>query len=99
MQCYGRNVENHCCFVNGKPCKFLEENTEPGQRWSCALMRELQSWDLVITDPRYFAGDASPGDAFKATSYVNCKNFQCKECGQLERGEISQAEFDKIKAS
>ena len=77
MKCFGRNTEDHCCYINGSPCKFLEENTERGKRWSCGLRRELGSWQKVITDSRYFEGDNAPSESFKDTSYKNCKNFQC----------------------
>ncbi len=97
MQCHGRNVKDHCCYVNGEPCKFLEQNTEAGQHWSCQLHRENGSWAAAISDPRYFEEPDSPGEAFADTPYVDCEQFQCKECGQLERGEITQEQFDDIK--
>jgi hypothetical protein len=50
--CQG-NGEDHCCYLNGGPCHFLEENTVPGRRWSCGLRRELGDWQLVHVDPRY----------------------------------------------
>jgi hypothetical protein len=53
MECLGRNLDDHCCYLKGKVCQFLEENTEPGFRWSCGLRRELGSWDAVLADPRY----------------------------------------------
>ncbi len=99
MICYGRNVELHCCYVDGKPCKFLEENTEVGQRWSCQLHRETGSWSAAIADPRYFEAPNSPGNHFQQFDYKDCEQFQCRECGQLERGEITQQEFDAIKAN
>lgn len=98
MQCYGRNTETHCCYVNGKPCKFLEESSERGQRWSCQLRRENGSWSKAIADPRYFEGRDSPGEAFKDTMYKNCEVFQCDECNMLERGVIDQAMFEYLKA-
>ncbi len=99
MQCYCRNTETHCCYVNGKPCKFLEENTEPGQRWSCQLRRERGSWAAAIVDPRYMRGRDAPGKAFAATEYKDCEQFQCAECGQFERGEITRGELDAMKAA
>lgn len=50
--CHG-NGADHCCYVNGQVCPFLEENTVPGRRWACGLLRELGSWDAVHADPRY----------------------------------------------
>lgn len=98
MQCYGRNTATHCCYVNGKPCKFLEENTERGQRWTCQLRRENGSWARAIADPRYFEEPDSPGNAFKDTDYKDCEQFQCRECAAFERGDITREELDAIKA-
>lgn len=74
MSCQGRNNDDHCCYVNGKPCPFLEENTEPGFRWTCGLRRELGSWDAVIADPRY----VPIGEFFKPFGY-NCKTWSDPE--------------------
>ncbi len=89
MKCYGRNAEDHCCYVNGSPCKFLEENTEAGYRWSCGLRRELGCWHKVVNDPRYFQGPNAPGDAFKNTTYKNCETFQCPACALIERSQVA----------
>lgn len=50
--CHG-NGETHCCWVAGEVCEFLEENTVPGRRWACGLLRELGNWNAVHADPRY----------------------------------------------
>ena len=47
------NTDIHCCEVNGKPCRFLEENTVKGRRWVCGLRRELGSWEAVHRSPDY----------------------------------------------
>ena len=102
MKCFGRNIKNpknHCCYVNGVECPFLEHGTEVGQDLSCQLRRENGSWEAAIADPRYSRGKNSPGRVFAQFSYKNCKDYQCKECGQLERSEIDQVEFDRIKES
>lgn len=52
MPCLG-NAKDHCCYVNGKPCLFLETNTVEGRKWACGLRRELGNWDDVITSDRY----------------------------------------------
>ncbi len=83
MECLGRNLDEHCCWVNGKPCQFLEENSEEF-RWSCGLRRELGSWDAVIEDPRY-VNDILPLHRGKD---MNCRDWPkighggpCKLCG------------------
>ena len=85
MQCFGRNFDDHCCYVKGKPCPFLEENSEPDHRWSCQLRRETGSWDAAIADPRYNTGEGSPGFEFRNTLYKNCRDFQCKSCSISEQ--------------
>lgn len=94
-KCLGRNSEEHCCWWGGKPCPFLEENTEPGFRWSCGLRRELGSWDAVINDPRYIEG---PATVF-APLGMNCRDFPgtldyCTICKQ-GRGAEFKAECPK----
>ena len=51
-QCH-RNLDDHCCYLQGVRCPYLEENVEEGFKWTCALRKELGSWDLVHVDPRY----------------------------------------------
>ena len=67
--------------MDGKVCPHLEENTEPGFRWSCGLRHELGSWDRVVEDPRY---KAVPGAHFD-TLGINCKDWPapkgCRQCG------------------
>ncbi len=85
MLCLGRNLDDHCCYIKGKVCPFLEENTEKGFRWSCGLRRKLGSWDAVLANPEYqrvTAGAWAPG--------VNCRDWPdgggwngigCSKCG------------------
>ena len=101
MKCFGRNIKSasgHCCYVNGVVCPFLERGTEAGQDLSCQLRRETGSWDAAIADPRYTDRRAnSPGRYFAQFAYQNCRDYQCTECGQFERGEITLQQFDDIK--
>ncbi len=41
------NFEDHCCWVDGKVCPHLEENTVEGRRWACGLLVALGSWEGV----------------------------------------------------
>jgi hypothetical protein len=53
MACSGNSVD-HCCIFNGIVCEYLEENSVPGRRWACGLMREMgEDWDKVITSEAY----------------------------------------------
>ena len=98
MKCLGRNLNEHCCWINNKVCKFLEEYSEPGFRWSCGLRRELGSWDAVIEDKRYMDGDDSPGRVFGKFAYKNCKNFQCGDCARLDQNEITPTQFAELRS-
>jgi hypothetical protein len=98
VKCLGRNLADHCCYVDGRPCKFLEENTERGLRWSCQLRRETGSWEAAVTDPRYNDGPDSPGQALRSVTYENCLDYQCRECTALEAGKITEDEFLRLKA-
>lgn len=50
--CHGNGID-HCCYVNGKVCPFLEEDALPNRYWSCGLLNKLGSWDKVHNDPGY----------------------------------------------
>jgi hypothetical protein len=83
MPCAG-NSEGHCCWVNGKVCSFLEENTVSGRRWACALRRGLGDWDAVLSSPEYQENVAPVFDPIG----INCKDWpdlpesaHCGECG------------------
>ena len=76
--------DDHCCWVAGKACPHLEENTVVGRRWACGLRRDLGNWDAVITSDRYLA-DVAPH-----FGEMNCRDWPdgvgknrgyCEECG------------------
>jgi len=77
MQCKGRNLDEHCCWLSGRVCQFLEENTEPGFRWSCGLRRELGNWDAVIIDRRY-QQHVAPNIRTKG---ANCRDYPSSTAG------------------
>lgn len=52
VRCHG-NGADHCCYVDGHACRFLEVGSIPGRHWVCGLRRELGSWAAVHADPRY----------------------------------------------
>lgn len=83
MPCHG-NAQDHCCWLEGKECDYLEENTVPGRRWACGLRRELGDWDLVLEDPRYKENVAPTFEL----SGINCRDWpdaypgvKCTDCG------------------
>ncbi len=97
MKCHGRNFVNHCCYIAGKPCPFLERSSEPGQMWSCQLRRENGSWDKAIEDRRYNTGAGSPGYEFAKYEYKNCKDFQCAECEKIDARQLTLLEATKAR--
>ena len=79
------NSSDHCCYLNGPPCHFLEENTVEGRRWACGLRRELGSWDAVYADQRYII-EIQP--VWEQTGLAGYKcgewpapGFKCGQCG------------------
>jgi len=85
LPCAGNN-KDHCCYVNGEPCPYLEENTVEGRHWACGLRRELGNWDAVLASDRYQKAVAPTFDPLG----MNCRdwpdgtggNFSaCKLCG------------------
>jgi hypothetical protein len=55
--CVGRGTldGDHCCYIEGVECPFLERGTVPGMTFVCGLRRRLGSWDAVHADPEYQA--------------------------------------------
>lgn len=81
--CHG-NTEDHCCYIAGEACPYLEENTLPDRKWVCGLMRKLGDWDLVIASPEYQQDVAPHFDPLG----INCRDWPefpaqafCGECG------------------
>jgi hypothetical protein len=52
MTCHG-NGDDHCCWISGEVCRYLEENTAPGRRWACGLLRRAGSWPAVYQSVAY----------------------------------------------
>lgn len=92
MPCLG-NAADHCCYIKGEPCAFVEEHPDGyidenghSRRWVCGLRRELGDWDKVLSDPRWISMSKDgwrPG--------LNCRDWPdaksgpnrgiCKDCG------------------
>jgi hypothetical protein len=49
---HGDGPDDHCCWVNGKRCRYLVERVD-GRRWACGLFSALGSWDAVHEHPGY----------------------------------------------
>ena len=76
------NAADHCCYVGGEPCPFLEENTVEGRRWACGLYRELGNWDAVLASGGYQKHVAPTFDPIG----INCRDYPAKGvfCGTCE---------------
>ena len=85
-ECTG-NLEDHCCWVNGAICPYLEENTVPGRRWACGLLRELGDWASVYADPRYqYVRDGYDDPKWPSLHGLDCGDWPrigetCSVCG------------------
>jgi hypothetical protein len=75
VECHG-NLDDHCCYIRGEVCLYLEEGTVEGRRWSCGLFRELGSWDAVHRDARY------KGSAIAAWFTQNFPGYGCGDWPQ-----------------
>lgn len=81
MPCHG-NANDHCCYLQGAVCKYLEEGTVEGRRWVCGLRRRLGDWDAVLASDEYKA-DVEP----KLRPGINCRDWpdspatKCFDCG------------------
>ena len=89
--CDGRGDANgdHCCYVRGRECPYLERDTVPGRHYACGLLRELGTWGAVYADARYIDNvkrewlAASP----KRIGWVDCGDFPTpNEIGRCRSG-------------
>jgi len=71
-----RNLDDHCCFLKGKTCIYLRENSDD-PRWTCTLREELGSWDKVHKDVRYLK-DVKP--TWGELNIADCGNYTCENC-------------------
>lgn len=68
--CTGNHTD-HCCYINGQVCRFLEKNTVPGRVFACGLMRKLGNWDAVL-DSREYQEHIEPHFGPKG---INCREY------------------------
>lgn len=80
------NGEDHCCYFNGLACPHIEENTVPGRRWACGLLRELGDWDQVIASDRYQQAVQPLFDANPALNGMNCRDWPQGYSGVMAHG-------------
>lgn len=88
--CIGRGTldGDHCCYVMGVRCRYLEENTIPGRRFVCGLRRVLGSWEAVHADPGYQEHVQSAWDKVGISS---CGEWQPKVgecCREVKHGDL-----------
>jgi len=49
----GNRDGDHCCYLKGKVCDYLEIGTVPGRKFACGLLRENGTWEKMVLAPRY----------------------------------------------
>lgn len=89
MACNG-NKEDHCCYLNGKVCQYLKENSN-GRRWSCGLYEKYGSWNGVYESDEYKEDIVSELVKISIVfdrPYFNCgewptKGEVCTICGEV----------------
>ena len=81
--CHGIG-KDHCCWMAGKPCIHLEEDTVPGRKWACGLRRKYGDWDKVLSSEEYLL----TVEPHFGPQGVNCRDWpdlaegqSCNECG------------------
>lgn len=81
MACHG-NADTHCCVVNGKTCDHIEENTVPGRRWACGLLRKYGTWAAMSASPEY----EPIGRHWQSTGhdFTYCETFEAAFCCRPE---------------
>jgi hypothetical protein len=52
MGCRDTGAE-HCCWIDGKVCTYLEEHTVADRRWVCGLFRIHGAWSRVYQTAGY----------------------------------------------
>lgn len=82
MACWN-DEDGHCCWINGKVCPYLEENTIEGRRWACGLLREHGDWEKVYQTEGY-RRDVQP--TLDRIGWGQCGEYPgdniCGECGR-----------------
>jgi len=76
--CHG-NCADHCCYFRGVICPYVEEDTVPGRRWTCGLLRELGTWDAVLEDERYRTIVQDLYNTVPELEGTNCRDWYCKD--------------------
>ncbi len=41
------DLEEHCCWINGKQCPHLEHHPDWERKWNCHLLINNGSWEAV----------------------------------------------------
>ena len=83
MPCHG-NTLDHCCWLAGKPCVYLEVDTVPGRKWACGLRRKYGDWDKALESKEY----QNTIEPHFGPQGVNCRDWpdlskgqSCGDCG------------------
>lgn len=71
-----RALEDHCCYLKGKTCRYLREDTGT-PRWTCTLREKYGNWDDVHKDSGYLE-HVKP--TWTELSIKDCGDYTCENC-------------------
>ena len=78
------NTLDHCCWLAGKPCTYLETDTVLGRKWACGLRRKYGDWDKALESKEY----QNTIEPHFGPQGVNCRDWpdlakgqSCGDCG------------------
>lgn len=72
LECHG-NGEEHCCWVDGEVCRYLEVDTVPGRHWVCGVRRRYDTWEEAHQDPGYIENVHS---VWERTGTADCGDWK-----------------------
>jgi hypothetical protein len=83
--CQGNIKDDHCCWINGKVCKFLKHYPTEKRIWSCGIREKYNSWEETYQDLDYIK-DVKP--ILDEIDIPDCgdwprPNEQCAICGVI----------------
>lgn len=81
-------TEEHCCWLFGEVCQYLERNPEGSEYiWSCGLRKMANSWDEVYEMDQYKM-NVKPKIEQMGYPDIGCGDWppagkKCNDCGEV----------------
>lgn len=78
------DLDEHCCWLDGEQCRYLQENVN-GRKWACSLLLKYSSWSEVNVSSEYLT-DVKPKLQKIFNDDTNCGEWprageSCAICG------------------